>query len=156
MMISGETITIYTIGTSTKTAETFFTKIRGAGVKQVIDVRLRNRGSYLGFSRYPDLPYFLMEIGRIAYSHVPNLAPTKELLDAYKPKKGKNGISWPTYERRFNKIITERRIENMVTQRELQDACLLCSEPEPDKCHRRLVAEYLQRKWGNVQIGHIL
>ena len=68
----------------------------------------------------------------------------------------KKRIDWPTYERRFNKIIAERRIESLVTHEDLKDTCLLCSEPMPDKCHRRLMAEYLRRMWGNVQIEHIL
>ena len=32
---------------------------------------------------------------------------------------------------------------------------LLCSEDTPDRCHRRLVAEYLDRHWGEVDITHL-
>ena len=35
------------------------------------------------------------------------------------------------------------------------DGVLLCSEAEPDRCHRRLAAEYLQHRWGGVEIVHL-
>jgi uncharacterized protein (DUF488 family) len=48
-----------------------------------------------------------------------------------------------------------RQIET-TTPRELMDGgCLLCSEEKPHHCHRRLVAEYLQQHWPDVQIEHI-
>jgi hypothetical protein len=49
----------------------------------------------------------------------------------------------------------ERKIEKHVEREALQDACLLCSEDKPHLCHRRLVAEYLDEKWGAVQIEHL-
>lgn len=152
MRMSNETIMIYTIGYARKDAETFFCRLEDSGVRRVVDVRLRNTSHLAGFTKRDDLQFFLRRIGDIGYVHLPELAPTAALLDDYQ----KGEIDWPTYERRFNEIITERRIENIVTPEGLKDACLLCSEPEPDKCHRRLVAEYLQRMWGDVRIEHIL
>ena len=55
---------------------------------------------------------------------------------------------------RFRRLIARRKIEQL--DRKLFDgACLLCSEAEPHHCHRRLVAEYLQEKWGDVGIEHL-
>ena len=150
--MSSDTITIHTIGFSKKDAETFFGKLEEAGVHCVIDVRLRNTSHLAGFTKRDDLRFFLRRVADIDYAHAPELAPTEALLDDYLKRR----IDWPTYEHQFNKIIAERRIESLVTREDLKDACLLCSEPAPDKCHRRLVAEYLQRKWDNVQITHIL
>jgi uncharacterized protein YeaO (DUF488 family) len=79
------------------------------------------------------------------------MAPTKEILDGYKKKT----LTWAEYEERFSKVMAERRIENLVTPSDLDGACLLCSEPKADKCHRRLVAEYLRDKWGDVEIRHL-
>jgi hypothetical protein len=31
---------------------------------------------------------------------------------------------------------------------------LLCSKATPEHCHRSLVAEYLHRKWGDIEIVH--
>ena len=144
--------TIYTIGFSKKDAETFFGKIEEAGVRCVIDVRLRNTSHLAGFTKRDDLRFFLSRVANIDYVHVPELAPTEALLDDYL----KRLIEWPTYEHRFNEIIAARRIETLVMRERLANACLLCSEPESDECHRRLVAEYLRLKWGGVRIVHIL
>ena len=85
------------------------------------------------------------------YMHLPSLAPTKDILDAYKKKRG----SWETYEHAFIDLMAARKIENMIEQETLEDACLLCSEDKPHHCHRRLVAEYLREYWGNVEIKHL-
>lgn len=80
------------------------------------------------------------------------LAPTQELLTAYKKEKG----SWQEYERDFLDLMAGRRIEQAVTPESLDEACLLCSEHSPHHCHRRLVAEYLRSHWKlPVEIVHI-
>ena len=81
----------------------------------------------------------------------PILAPTKEMLDEYKKKKG----DWQPYEKKFLDLMKERQIEKKVDRAALEDSCLLCSEDKPHLCHRRLVAEYLNEKWGDVQIEHL-
>jgi len=147
-----DTITIYTIGFAKKSAETFFTKLERYGIRRIADIRLRNTSALAGFTRRDDLQFFLKRVADVDYVHLLQLAPSPALLDDYQ----KGRIDWPAYERRFNTIIADRRVETQVTPEEMDHACLLCSEPEPDKCHRRLVAEYLQRRWGNVRIEHIL
>jgi len=144
-------ITIYTMGFTKKSAEDFFTLLKNAGVRRVIDVRLNNVSQLAGFSKRPDLEYFLGEIGDIGYVHLPELAPTQELLDEYRNKKG----SWSAYEAKFLRLVSARTIEDRVSQDLLAGSCLLCSEAEPDRCHRRLVAEYLKEKWGDVSIVHL-
>ena len=144
-------ITIYTIGFSKKSAETFFGKLEEAGVRRVIDVRRRNTSHLAGFTKRDDLQFFLRRVAGIDYVHVPELAPTDDLLNAYLKRR----IDWPTYERRFSTILAAQSIESLVPPECLADACLLCSEASPDKCHRRLVAEYLRRRSGNVNIVHL-
>lgn len=146
-------IHLYTIGFTKKSAEEFFTKLCQAGVKRLIDVRLNNVSQLAGFTKKDDLRYFLRAIGGIEYAHLPTLAPTKDLLDAYKKHKG----AWDTYEKGFIELMTSRKVEEMVSQELLDGACLLCSEDEPQYCHRRLVAEYLRDKWNDVdlEITHI-
>ena len=144
-------IEIFTIGFVRKSARDFFEILQRAGVKAVVDIRLRNVSQLAGFTKKDDLNFFLHTIAGIEYAHRPELAPTKEILDDYKKKK----LSWPEYEERFLKVIVERQIESLLTPEELDHACLLCSEPKADKCHRRLVAEYLRNKWDNVEICHL-
>jgi len=144
-------ITVYTIGFTKKSAEEFFDLLQGNGVQRVLDIRLNNVSQLAGFSKKDDLRYFLKEIGQIDYVHLPELAPTKEILDEYKKNKG----DWSQYENDFKHLMAERKIEDLVTPEQVDGSCLLCSEHIPDHCHRRLVAEYLQDQWGNVEIIHL-
>ena len=144
-------ITIFTIGFTKKTAETFFGKLKSAGVVKIVDTRLNNESQLAGFTKKEDLKYFLKTILRIDYIHALDLAPTNEMLSAYKKKK----ITWSEYEERFRALILGRKIENLFTPGELDKACLLCSEAEPHQCHRRLVAEYLKSKWPRLVVRHL-
>lgn len=142
---------ILTIGFTKKSAERFFGMLRAAGARRVVDVRLNNVSQLAGFAKKNDLAYFLRQICGVDYTHVPSLAPTKDMLDTYKKKRG----TWEDYERRFVDLMAERRIEEKIKPETLEDACLLCSEDQPHHCHRRLVAEYLRERWGGVQIEHL-
>lgn len=148
---TGMTINIFTIGFAQKNACEFFTKLKEAGVKTVIDIRLNNVSQLAGFTKEQDLPYFLQEIAGIKYIHKPELAPTKDILNAYKKKE----IDWTEYERRFRQLLIERQIKDVITPKLVNKACFLCSEPKPDKCHRRLTAEYFRELWGNVEVHHL-
>lgn len=142
---------IFTIGFTRKNAETFFSKIKRPDLHRVIDCRLNNVSQLAGFAKRDDLQFFLREICNIEYMHLPDTAPTKEMLDAYK----KNGGGWHVYERQFLDLIASRQIENTLDKAWLDGGCLLCSEATPHHCHRRLVAEYLQHKWSDVEIIHL-
>ena len=144
-------VKLFTIGFTKKTAEEFFTYLIRAGVKRVIDIRLNNVSQLAGFTKRDDLRYFLRAIGGIDYLHRPDLAPTQQILDAFKKNKG----SWSVYESDFLALISARKIEREITPELLHEACLLCSEEKPAQCHRRLVSEYLRSKWRNVEIIHL-
>ncbi len=145
-------IEIFTIGFTKKSAEEFFAKLAEAGVKRVVDVRLNNVSQLAGFAKKKDLRYFLRTICDIDYIHLPELAPTQEILDEYKKRKG----DWSVYEQKFLDLMAQRKIEETIPQDILAGGCLLCSEHEPDHCHRRLVVEYLNEKWGKVEVKHLL
>ncbi|NKC12756.1 MAG: DUF488 family protein [Gammaproteobacteria bacterium] len=142
---------VYTIGFTKKSAEKFFGKLHRAGVKRIVDVRLNNVSQLAGFAKRNDLEYFARELCGAGYVHLPELAPTKNILDEYK----KNKSSWEAYEKRFMALMEQRRIEDKVPKDVLEEGCLLCSEDKPHHCHRRLVAEYLNAHWGNVEVEHL-
>jgi len=148
----GLAMKIFTMGFTKKSAEAFFTKLQSAGVKRLIDVRLNNVSQLAGFTKRDDLRYFLKTICRIDYVPLPELAPTQAIMDDFKKHNG----DWNLYERQFVKLMAERRIESTLSRDLLDNACLLCSEDKPSRCHRRLVAEYLRDKWGGIEIEHIL
>ncbi|MGE4062303.1 MAG: DUF488 family protein [Rhodospirillaceae bacterium] len=141
---------LFTIGFTQKTAKTFFTMLKEAEVKHLVDVRLNNVSQLAGFTKRDDLAFFARSICGIPYSHILDLAPTAEILTAFKKNKG----DWKPYEKQFNALITARKIENM-DPKLFEGACLLCSEPTPHHCHRRLVAEYLGKHWKGVSVTHL-
>ena len=143
---------MFTIGFTQKSAREFFTMLKEANVKRVVDVRLNNNSQLAGFSKKDDLAYFLKEIADIDYVHLPELAPTQDLLVAYKKRKG----DWKVYERKFLDLMTRREPDKKINPELLQKACLLCSERLPHHCHRRLVAEYLSAKWGGIETKHLV
>lgn len=142
---------IFTIGFTRKTAQDFFNALRRPGLKRIVDVRLNNASQLAGFSKRDDLQFFAKTICGIEYVHLRELAPTQSMLDEYKKKHG----SWLDYEVKFLNLMAERRVEEAVSKELLDGGCLLCSEDKPEHCHRRLVAEYLGRKWNGVEIEHI-
>ncbi|WP_220452051.1 DUF488 domain-containing protein [Meiothermus luteus] len=143
---------IYTVGFTHKTAEQFFELLRRHGVRRLLDVRLNNTSQLAGFSKKADLAYFLKQILGADYLHEPLLAPTEGLLKAY--QKGK--ISWAEYEAGFLSLMRERRVEQRVDRGWFsRPTVLLCSEPTPERCHRRLVAEYLAQRWGDLEVVHL-
>ncbi len=142
---------VYTIGFTKKPASDFFGMLRDSGARRLVDVRLNNVSQLAGFAKRDDLEFFLHEICRMEYVHLPELAPTKEMLAAYRNEHR----DWETYEGQFLGLMDERRIANNVARSTIADSCLLCSEDKPELCHRRLVAEYLDRHWGDVEIVHL-
>ncbi|MCX5907310.1 MAG: DUF488 domain-containing protein [Deltaproteobacteria bacterium] len=145
-------LNLFTIGFTKKSAQEFFTKLQISGVKRLVDVRLNNVSQLAGFTKRDDLRYLMNAICHIDYVHLPELAPTQDILDAYKKHKG----DWQLYEQQFLDLMAQRKIEEKVQREVLDGACLMCSENKPDHCHRRLVAEYLKGKWGDVEIQHLI
>ncbi len=141
-----------TIGFTQTTAKSFFNRLQAAGVRSVIDVRLHNTSQLAGFAKSDDLAYFLQSIGGITYRHEPLLAPTDQILKAFKKDKG----DWRVFETSFNALMAERRIEDRLKPDLFDGGCLLCSEATPHHCHRRLVCEYLNGRWdGALKVRHL-
>lgn len=145
---------IFTIGFTKKDAKTFFELLQKNKIDLLLDIRLNNVSQLAGFAKGNDLGYFINEILNAKYIHDTRFAPTKELLDSYRDK----SINWLEYEKEFNKIIEDRRIVDIFQDnyyKNYERVCLLCSESEADKCHRRLIAEYLKENLSDIEIIHI-
>jgi uncharacterized protein (DUF488 family) len=144
---------IYTIGFTKKRAETFFELLKSNGIQRLVDIRINPGGQLAGFAQQDDLPYLLKHLaGGCQYVHIPELAPTKVIMKAYRT----NG-NWPLYEVQFINLLDERNIPDILDRSafENQVSCLLCSESTPEHCHRRIVAERLASCWPEVEIRHI-
>jgi uncharacterized protein (DUF488 family) len=142
---------LFTIGFAQRSARGFFAALKQNRVKKLIDVRLNNVSQLAGFTKKEDLEYFLKEICNIEYSHEPDFAPTKDLLDGYRKKE----ISWSVYEKKYLELLSQRQASTKIELDELNMSCLLCSEPKPNHCHRRLLADYLREAKSNIIIKHL-
>jgi uncharacterized protein (DUF488 family) len=143
---------IYSIGFTQKSAGEFFDALKTHGIERLLDVRLNNTSQLAGFAKQADLAYFLREICDCDYEHEPLLAPTQEILDAYKKRKG----DWDVYAEAFLDLMRSRGIESQISPDSFaRRTVLLCSEPTAAHCHRRLVLEYLQNSWRDVIIRHL-
>jgi len=141
---------LFTIGFTKTTAKEFFERLKNSGTKKIIDVRLNNRSQLSGFAKKEDLAFFSHSICGIGYTHCTSLAPTTELLKEYRNRRS----TWQEYRCKYIDLMRKRRIEEL-DRSIFSDACLLCSEAKPHRCHRRLVAEYLKQKWSNIEIEHL-
>ena len=143
---------IFTIGFTNKSAEVFFGLLKDNKIKKLFDIRLNANSQLAGFAKGKDLPYFMKTICDAQYEHILDMAPTKELLEGYREK----NISWEEYEKEYKKLLQIRNVAKKVKIEALDRACFLCSEHKPDFCHRRLLAEYLQRAFKDIEIKHLL
>jgi uncharacterized protein (DUF488 family) len=149
------TSTIFTIGFTKKTAEEFFRLLRQAQVQKLIDIRENRVGQLAGFAKYPDLAFFLDRILGVAYDYQPIFAPSPEIRVAYLKTR-----DWAQYEKSFLELMRQRRVLDAVDPASFEGkVALLCAEDEPDKCHRRLVAEMLAEHWSSqghaIEVQHL-
>ncbi len=144
-------IKLYTIGFTGKSAEQFFTLLQNSKVQRLVDTRINNVSQLAGYAKATDLAFFTKTIAHADYTHNIDFAPTKDLLADYRNKK----ITWTAYENEYLNLLDRRKIANKINIEELHQNCLLCSEHTPEKCHRRLLAEFLQQRFGGIDVVHL-
>ena len=145
-------IKLYTIGFAGKPAEKFFKLLTNAGVRKIVDTRIINASQLSGYAKGSDLKFFAKELGGMSYEHNIDLAPTKELLKRYRKKE----IAWEEYEIEYLNLLDMRKIATRIDIKKLHNSCLLCSEHTPEKCHRRLLADYLKLVKNDIEIVHLI
>ena len=141
---------LFTIGFSQKSAEEFFYLLKSSNIVRLIDIRLNNKSQLAGFTNVKHLPY-LLKIHDIDYLYRSDLAPTRELLNGFKNK----SISWDEYKAQYNKILLQRNVIENIDWKIFENSVLLCSEPTAERCHRRLLAEYLAKNNRDIKIIHL-
>jgi uncharacterized protein (DUF488 family) len=140
---------LFTIGFTQTTAEHFFGRLREHGVDLLLDIRLHPDGQLAGFAKRADLPYFLRELADCDYRHLPELAPSQEIMDAYR-----SGKNWKQFLDAFGGLMSERNIPSALDESLFlrHRACLLCSEAKADRCHRSVAAQRALERWPQLEI----
>jgi len=137
-------VTVYTLGYGGRSKEEVLALLRSAGVKAVVDVRLRPDRASMGIfakAKTPDkgLEHWLREAGFGYFSFV-------ELGNIF--------VDRDDWEERYRQLLA--RAGDLLTERLAkvpEPFCLLCAEKAPEQCHRRLIAEYLAER--GYQVVHI-
>ncbi len=145
-------VTIFTIGFAKKSLKDFAEILDRNRVSRIIDTRLRRDSQLSGFAKSRDLKYILEETLKIRYEIVPEFSPTEGLLKTYRKDK-----DWEKYAEGFRELIKDRKLERFKDKLvgDKAGVCLLCSEAEADKCHRRLLAEFFCRQLPKANIVHL-
>jgi hypothetical protein len=95
------------------------------------------------------------ENGKVQYGGLARTPQFREGLERLRTGAETKRIALLCAERKFLALMERRRIEERIPREVLNEGCLLSSEHQPHHCHRRLVAEYLRAKWGDIDIVHI-
>ena len=143
---------LFTVGHTRKPLRRFVALLREAGVDCVVDVRLHNTSQLAGFAKRDDLEFLLREGFGVGYAHHPELAPTEEILGRYKRDR-----NWEAYVSAFTALMEERGMAAHAAEvlGAYSCPCLLCSEDDPRRCHRRLLAEAVAASRGDTEVIHL-
>lgn len=146
--------TLFTIGYTKKTLQEFIERLKNAGVDCIVDIRLNNTSQLAGFSKKDDLDFLLNQGFGISYIHLPELAPSEEILARYKADK-----NWAVYERDYGELADKRNMVKLFLDTAAQEGwrrpCLLCAEDIADHCHRRVLAEKIQAEVSGLEVKHL-
>lgn len=143
---------LYTIGFTQKMAQQFFELLTANKVTCLVDIRLHPEGQLAGFTKKEDLRYLLQRLIHCDYRHIVQLAPTADILTAYR-----NDKNWEKYQEAYLALLDERGIPETLDRTLFEEkiCCLLCSEASAEHCHRRLLAEGIASKWQDFDIVHL-
>lgn len=149
---------IATIGVYGWTLDSFLAALHVANVRVVLDVRQRRgvRGPEYAWANSARLQAALASAG-FGYEHHKELAPTTDLRQVQYEQDMRQGVGKrsrlelaPEYRERYQREILDR-VDLGELVRELPAdglAALLCVERDPEACHRSLIAERLETKFG--------
>ena len=148
-------IELFTIGYTKKTAERFFTLLRDHKVSLLVDIRLRPDSQLSGWAKREDLPYFMDKLAGGGYLYLPILTPTAEIMALARDKHSPDRVA---FQHAYEKLLDDRDIPNALDRAlfERERCCLLCSEDEPDTCHRAFAAQRMADVWGDVTVTHLI
>ena len=143
---------IYTMGFTGKTAREFFEKLQETDAKYLLDIRIHNNSQLAGFTKKGNIEYFIERLTSLIYQKLPLFAPSEEMFKQYR----KDG-DWSTYEQKYLQLMKDRKVAQETDKTLFENGVvLLCSEPTPEKCHRRLAAEFLRDEvFKEAFISHI-
>jgi uncharacterized protein (DUF488 family) len=143
---------IFTIGTSGRTAESFFETLEQAEVTSILDTRRHANSQLAGFAKADTLRFLSKRILRVPYFWLDALAPEERLLKEFKDA----SISWDEYELRYNRNLSSTDTSLFDFKYWGERPVVLCSEYSAEFCHRKSAADFLVKTDGPyTSVTHI-
>ncbi len=143
---------VYTIGFTGKSAEQFFTLLSESKASRLIDIRINRTSQLAGFAKEQDLRFLIRQLTKMEYLVREDLAPTKELLASYRKK----AIAWDKFAENYQQLLRDRVLEKGLSREDFANSILLCSEKEPEKCHRTILANALIEQFPGLKIVNLI
>jgi len=134
---SASTPTIWTIGHSNRSVETFLELLKEHDIEVLVDVRSFPTSKVEHFKR-EEMEHWLPQHG-VEYVWL-----GKEL----------GGYRRGGYKAHMRTKLFREGIKKLLEMAELKRVCIMCMEPNPKYCHRRFISAYLERK--GVKVIHII
>jgi hypothetical protein len=143
---------LFTIGFTGKSAEHFFSLLIESKASKLIDIRINRTSQLAGFAKEQDLRFLIPELTSMEYLVREDLAPTKNLLASYRKKE----ISWDKFAENYQELLRDRVLYKTFSCVDFSNSVLLCSENNPEKCHRTLLANALIEQFPNLEIVNLI
>ena len=133
---SAETLTVWTIGHSNRSKETFLELLREHSIQILVDVRSFPTSKIAHFKR-EEMEQWLSE------SYVEYIWLGKEL----------GGYRSGGNQRHTRTKLFKEGIKKLFEIAAKERTCIVCMEPNPRYCHRRFISAHLEKK--KVEVIHI-
>src|SRR5688500_16440253 len=140
--------TVWTVGHSTRSAEEFIEILRAHAIEALVDVR-----SFPGSRRFPhfnkpELSRLLDSIG-LLYLHLPSLGGRRKPSPDSKNTAWKNS-SFRAYADHMESEEFRQGIEALLEVAQTKRTAVMCAEALWWRCHRSLIADFLNAKGVDV------
>jgi len=136
---------LYTIGYGNNKPDDFIARLKANGIRDVFDVRRQFSKARI-YTYRPGVPMnLLMASNGISYVHCHYLGNEEDSLEEYTSWLHSNFgqrmlFRFTTVMNSTCKVLHKSRMQDFVP-------CLLCAELDPEKCHRKIVAEALSSEF---------
>ena len=146
------TLTIWTVGHSTRLAEVFKEILFAHQIEVIVDVRSFPSSRRYPHFNQPQLSHLLNSIG-LLYFHLPALGGRRRPSPDSKNTAWKNS-SFRAYADHMESEDFQEGIETLLEVAQTKRTAVMCAEALWWRCHRSLIADFLKSK--GVQVIHIL
>jgi len=148
--MSNRRLSLFTAGYEGLPVKEFIEKLKSASVKVLFDIRYRPQSRKIGFSKN-SLAAECEKAG-IRYLHDANLGTPPDQMQAMKAA----GEYTPQIFDRYRRFLL-KQTESLAQAVEIAEAdptCLVCYEADYRTCHRKVVAEEIERR-SKLTVSHL-